>query len=472
MTDTANSRQAMPKKHNDPVLRRALQAMTLCGVLLGLVLYTWFAVQNEAADRRRGLADAAESGQIAAEAELARIEIAADRVAPLIAAALSEDVPSARARDIKTQVTNLLSNTPVIAVAALDPRGHVASVFGQMPSDVVGQLAPISSSRRAGAELVNLNLVPMSDHRAAYYRDVGLADGQHQTLVFVLRTGAFRAALDPGAGIGKEWRVALLNLDGDVVRSGAGTARTFTPEDTSLVTAASGWRPLHADEVRASYKSAYRSRSTLIETRNVDGGQMLLVYLAEAPSVLSVLGARRYEFLALFGASALALILGLSLIQNEWQREDRESEDAFLVLAHARASCDMLSAGVIDWSVADGRVIYSKGWAEMFAGGVKPASEDIYEWIARIHPDDQEAAREIYQAMLDDDKVDIEHSIRVRLPSGLWGPVLERGRAIGGEGGRPARIVLVQLPQAADGSQLQHMLDRHFLSQGRTTKVS
>lgn len=446
-------------KHNDPVLVRALQAVTFCGVALGLILYAVIVVRSEMAASQGRLVAAAASGQVAADAEMARIEAIAERAAPLIAATFEKNTSVADHRNVKVHIADMLSSTPVMAIAVLDGQGRVQSTFGQMPSDAVGQLAPISTSQRAGQELIGLEILPISSLRAAYYREIPLADGGRMPLVFVLRTGAFRAALDVGASAGDGWRAALLNLDGEVVRSNAAAGSAFAPSDASLAERAFGWSPLYSDQVSAPVRFSGRADGNFLEARSVAGGRLRLAYLGNEPSALTVLASRKMEFAALFGVSMLALILALSLIQNEWRRDDTESEDTFLVLAQARASCDLLDAGVIDWSLGDGRIVYSEGWAEIFARGAKPVSGEVHEWISRIHPQDQEAARDAYQSMLDGAENTIEHRIRVRLPSGLWVQVLERGRVVNGLDGRPARIVLVQTPEAADGSALRETLN-------------
>lgn len=445
-------------RRHDPVLVRALQAITLCGVILGLVLYAWIAVQSELEASQRRLANAAATGQVAADAELARIEAAISRISPLIAEAVAAQGSAAEARALQLRITDALSSAPVMAIAVLDRQGGVKSVFGQMPSDAAGHLAPLSSSKRAGRQLVDLDIVPVSPLRAAYHHDITLADGARVPVVFVLRRSAFNAALNAGAAAGDGWRAALLNLDGKVVLSDAAQGRAFTYSDVSLADSVLGWQPLYSDQATAPGKLAGSINGIFLEARSVAGGKMHLVYLGDEPSALQIIASRKMEFLALFGVSLLALVLALSLIQNEWRRKDAEQEDTFLVLAQARASCDLLDAGAIDWSLKDGRIVYSQGWAEMFARGVKPESEEAHDWISRIHPQDQEAARELYQSLLDGTLSDIEHHIRIRLPSGLWVQVLERGRAVKGLDGKPARIVLVQTPQAADGSALRASL--------------
>lgn len=445
-------------QHHDLKLVRGLQAITLCGVLLGLILYAWIAVHNEMDASQRRLASAAAAGQVAADAELARIDAAVSRISPLIADAVAGTEDAAEARALQLSISETLSSTPVMAIAVLDRQGGIKSVFGQMPSDAAGHLAPPSFSKRAGQQLVDLDIVPVSPNRAAYYRDITLADGARLPAVFVLRRNTFGAALNAGTAAGDGWRAALLNLDGKVVLSNAAPGRTFTSSDVSLVDNVLGWQPLYTDQAAIPGKLSGSADGVFLEIRSLAGGQMHVVYLGDEPSVLTIIASRKMEFLALFGVSMLALVLALSLIQNEWQRKDAEQEDTFLVLAQARASCDLLDAGAIDWSVKDGRIVYSQGWAEMFARGVKPQAEEAHDWICRIHPQDQEAAREIYQSLLDGKVSDIEHRLRIRLPLGLWAQVLERGRAINGLDGKPARIVLIQTPEAADGSALRASL--------------
>ncbi|MDT9096587.1 hypothetical protein RSW32_24995, partial [Escherichia coli] len=93
------------------------------GVILGLILYAWIAVHNEVGASQRRLADAAAAGQVAADAEIARIEAAAERTAPLIEAAVRADVSADDLRTAQLQVAEMLSSTPVLAVAVLDGNG-------------------------------------------------------------------------------------------------------------------------------------------------------------------------------------------------------------------------------------------------------------------------------------------------------------------------------------------------------------
>tara|TARA_R110000850_G_scaffold191114_1_gene317839 strand:- start:22766 stop:24196 length:1431 start_codon:yes stop_codon:yes gene_type:complete len=443
-------------ERSDPFLMRAVQAAALIGCILGMLIYSLQVVREDTQASRNALTEAAAIGQVAAEADLARLDAAALEAAPLVAAALAEGALPAAQRQRKAEVSSILARTPATAIIVFGPRGEAVSVFGQLPADVAGAIGPRPSSRRAGNERLGLQLVPVSKDRAAYYRALPMPEGQPVQAVLVLRKDAFQSALQIGAAAGNGWRAALLNRDGQTVLTAAGQQQVFDQADAGLVTSALGWRPLHADESSSAGRVTGQQSGTFLETRSVAGGMLQIAYVGEAPSVLSVLAARRYQFLALFGASILAVLLAISVVQNEWQRHDRHVRDADLIAARADITCDLLAAGVIDWSVADGVVDYSEGWADMFSQGDEPASEEIFDWIARIHPDDRVAARQAYQAMLEGTQSELVHRMRIRMSSGLWVQVVERGRAIAGTDGRVKRIVLVQTTEPVDGSALRN----------------
>jgi PAS domain-containing protein len=435
-------------ERSDPFLMRAVQVVALIGCILGILIYSLQVVHEDTQANRRALTEAATVGQLAAEADIARINSAAIEAAPLIAAAMAGGLSAARQRTLRADVTGLLARTPVTAIIVFGAHGEAVSVFGQLPADAAGAIGPRPTSRRAGGELLDLELVPVSKDRAAYHRDLKMANGQHVEAELVLRSNAFQPALQIGAAAGQDWRAALLNRDGETVLTAAGAKRVFDRADASLVVSALGWRPLHADESAATDRVVGQDGGRFVETRAVAGDMLQLAYIGEAPSVVSVLAARRYQF--------LAVLLAISVIQNEWQRHDRHVRDADLIAARAEITCDLLAAGVVDWSVSDGVVDYSEGWAEMFSQGDEPMHEEIFDWIARIHPDDRLAAREAYQAMLEGTQSELVHRMRIRMSSGLWVQVVERGRAIAASDGSVKRIVLVQTTEPVDGSGLRN----------------
>lgn len=442
-------------ERSDPFLMRAVQAATLIGCILGILIYAWQAVYGETATSRRALTEAAAAGQVAAEAEVARIQSVALAAAPLVAAASAPGIAPDERVALNAELTRLLAPSPVTAIVLFTPEGRPADIHGEMPSDAAGSIAPPSTSRRAGDELIALELAPVSKRRAAYYLQLPMPDGTALPAAMVLRTDAFQSALSVGAAAGSGWRAALLNRDGQTVLTAATADAPFAEGDLQLAATALGWLPLHADEFSAADHVGGRNNDAFIETRAVAGDMLQIAYVGAPRRVVSILFDRRYEFAALLGAALLAMILAISIIQNEWQRHDLQVRDADLLAARADVTCDLLAAGVIDWSVADGRVDYSEGWAGMFAQGAQPASEEIFDWIARIHPDDRLRARDAYQAMLEGRETELVHRMRIRMSSGLWVQVVERGRAILGPDGQTSRIVLVQTTEPADGSALR-----------------
>lgn len=461
-------RLARRLERSDPFLMRAVQAAALIGCVVGVLIYAWQVVGDDISTTRSALAETAWTGEVAVEADLARIYAAGTEASPVIAAAMAENVPASEQRALQVKINQQLADTPVTAIIIPGADGAAPRVFGEMPSGAEGALAPRPYSRRAGREALELELVSVGPGRAAVYRDLALTDGRQIPAVLVLRSGAFQSALSAGSIAGKHWRAALLNRDGDPVVTASDRGATFTAADLNLASTALGWVPLHGDDIPAASQVSGEDASRFIEARGIAGGALQLVYIGTEPPVVAVLAARRFEFMALFGASLLAVLLAVSVIQNEWQRQDREVRDADLSSALADITCDLLSAGVIDWSVAEGTVTYSEGWADMFAQGVEPTSEDIFDWIARIHPDDRLEARHVYQRMLEGDASELVHRLRVRMSTGLWVQVVERGRALLGAGGTIKRIILVQTTEPVDGSMLRNVFGENKVADSLT----
>lgn len=461
-------RLARRLERSDPFLMRAIQAAALIGCVVGVLIYGWQVVRHETSTTRSALAEAAWTGEVAVEADLARIYAAGTQAAPLIAAAMADNVPASEQRALQLQITQQLADTPVTAIILPGTNGAAPRVFGEMPSGAEGALAPRPYSRRAGSEALELGLVSVGPGRAAVYRDLTLAGGRQVPAVLVLRSGAFQSALHAGSAAGEHWRAALLNLDGDAVVTASDRGAAFDAADLGLASGALGWLPLHTDDIPATSHVSGEAGARFMESRGIAGGALQLVYIGTEPTVIAVLAARRFEFMALFGASLLAVLLAVSVIQNEWQRQDREVRDADLSTALADITCDLLAAGVIDWSVAEGTVHYSEGWADMFAQGVEPTSEDIFDWIARIHPDDRLEARQVYQRMLEGGESELVHRLRVRMSTGLWVQVVERGRALVGASGTIKRIILVQTTEPVDGSMLRNVFGETKVADSRT----
>ena len=454
-------------ERSDPFLMRAVKGIAMIGGLLGVLVYAWQVIQEDTVSSRRALDQAATVGQVAAEADVARINAVAMDVSPRIAASFAAGLPASKQRSLQADMADRLVGTPVMAIIVFGEAGQTLAVLGQMPSDAAGNVGPRTKSRRAGEELLDLELVPIAKDRVAYYRDLPMGNGKRVQAAMVLRASAFQPALQMGSAAGMRWRAALLNRDGETILTAADEQGGFTERDVNLAGSALGWRALHGDESAARDRVTGQSGDVFIETRSVSGDMLQLTYVGQARPALSVLVSHRFEFLALFGVSMIAVLLAVSVIQNEWQRQDRQVRDADLATARAEITCDLLAAGVIDWSVSDGAVEYSEGWADMFGQGDEPVAEQIFDWIARIHQEDKLAAREAYQAMLEGRETELVHRIRIRMSSGLWVQVVERGRALVGTDGRTKRIVLVQTTEPVDGSALRNAFGGAMLPTAR-----
>ncbi|KCZ92248.1 PAS domain-containing protein [Hyphomonas johnsonii] len=478
MTDTTTTQAAGRLRQPDRLIRRlersdaflmrAIQAAALIGCILGVMIYAWQAIASDIDDRQHALNQAASAGQVAAEAELARINSVLVEITPLLTTALAPDATAATRRDVHAALGERLTSGPVMAIATFGTGASVTAVFGDLPADASGALSAARSSKRAGRELMPLELVPLAHGRIANYRALTLGDGRVVQVALVLRTSSFSPALDIGAAAGDRWRAALLNRDGDVIKTAPDATGILLPQDTDLAAVALGWAPLHADEASARDRTSGRQGGTFLEARSVAGDQLQVVYIGQARSAFAVLASHRYEFMALFGASMLGILLAVSIIQNEWQRQDKDTRNADLAAARADITCDLLSAGVIDWSVQDATVSYSDGWADMFAQGDEPRSEQIFDWVSRIHPEDRLAAREAYQRVLDGADVELVHRIRIRLATGLWVRVIERGRALIDANGQIVRIVLVQTAEPSDGRELRDFVGAAVKKTSRT----
>ena len=149
----------------------------------------------------------------------------------------------------------------------------------------------------------------------------------------------------------------------------------------------------------------------------------------------------------------LALILAISIVQNEWRRHDRRANTSADAVARAEIAADLLDAGVLEWRVADSGLSSSEGWRALFAVGASTAGEDISNWLERLHPDDEARARAAYQGLLDGPGETLNQPLRVRDGSGVYVEVQERARVRRDADGVPVRVVMVHT-RTSDGAHI------------------
>lgn len=157
--------------------------------------------------------------------------------------------------------------------------------------------------------------------------------------------------------------------------------------------------------------------------------------------------------LALVAPCLLGVILLISVIQNEWRKADRRANNDSDAVARAEVASDLLQAGIVDWNPADSSVAYTRGWREIFGYDRGVSGEQVYDWIARIHPDDRQNARLRYQQLLDGEESTIDHTLRALCADGTYAHIRERAAVRTNEAGSVARIVLVQTPFVVNREQ-------------------
>ncbi len=104
---------------------------------------------------------------------------------------------------------------------------------------------------------------------------------------------------------------------------------------------------------------------------------------------------------------------------------------------------DSARQGVWDYNTATGAKYHSQVWREI--RGLAPDMVEILDddtWIAAIHPDDRDLAREQTERLNAGDLVEVNYEYRERHVEGHWIWIMCRGRAIAWDAeGRPFRFV-------------------------------
>nr|WP_245537368.1 EAL domain-containing protein [Thiocystis violascens] len=98
--------------------------------------------------------------------------------------------------------------------------------------------------------------------------------------------------------------------------------------------------------------------------------------------------------------------------------------------------------GVMDWSVPDGKVFYSRRWKEMLGFAKDEICDRLEEWEGRIHPEDQAHALATIQAYFDGKIPCYVSEHRLRCKDGDWKWMLVRGMVVSfDDAGKPLRMI-------------------------------
>lgn len=104
-----------------------------------------------------------------------------------------------------------------------------------------------------------------------------------------------------------------------------------------------------------------------------------------------------------------------------------ELEGTWEQLSHA---IDGSSDGFWHWSVPEGRIAYSRHWADIIGVPIEELQGTVAEWLTLLHPDERDQVVHLARLALRGDlpRFDAEHRLRHR--SGRWIWVRSRARVI------------------------------------------
>ena len=93
-----------------------------------------------------------------------------------------------------------------------------------------------------------------------------------------------------------------------------------------------------------------------------------------------------------------------------------------------------------DWDIAQGKIYRSPAWKRLLGYRDDEIGSSREEWITRVHPDDFEATERAMQDHLEGRTSRMECEYRMRAKDGSWRWILDRGRCVRDEKGRPIRM--------------------------------
>jgi len=102
---------------------------------------------------------------------------------------------------------------------------------------------------------------------------------------------------------------------------------------------------------------------------------------------------------------------------------------------------DATQDGLWDWNPKTNEVYFSQRWKEMLGFNDDELSNQLEEWSNRVHPDDMEQVMRDVQAHLSGETDHYINEHRLRCKDGSYKWILDRGKALFDEQGKPYRMV-------------------------------
>ena len=426
------------RKLSDPTIYRSLHVAGILGCLLGFMLFAQF----EAG--RAGKTDASAvrmwAGTLAASVDnkLINASLLAEELEPEVEAVLDQGLDAKSRRQAAVELRAELALRDVAGILLEDANGGARTAFGDVPP-----LSPAwAQSENSSTRLLGLQRIEAVQGSYILYRpDMQGPAGDRAVLVF--RAEQFMEILQQSGAPS-----FLLSEDGDLLVSSQGSGGQTTRDDLALFEAAR--QVLRASERRQKALSELGRRlneaGSVYAEENTGAGLAHILVMRAEKGPIAALYAFRTDLLYLIGPSLIAILLVLSLIQNEWRRQDRLALERGNMSARARIAGEIMSAGIIDWSVREGGISYSEKWADIFGYASPPRHEEVFDWVERIHPEDREGVRAAYEELQSGTRQDLAHTIRVRSAAGNYLTIRERARVHEDAATSDKFVVMVQTP--------------------------
>jgi diguanylate cyclase (GGDEF)-like protein/PAS domain S-box-containing protein len=147
-----------------------------------------------------------------------------------------------------------------------------------------------------------------------------------------------------------------------------------------------------------------------------------------------------------FGAYEFELLsqtinLMIETIQASRLREEEAMEALESERQRFKLAIDGSQDGLWDWNTKTNKVLFSHRWKEMLGYSDEEVSDSLDEWSKRVHPDDIEAAMKAINEHLAGKTEVYENRHRVQCKDGSWKWILDRGKALFNDDGKPIRVV-------------------------------
>jgi len=158
------------------------------------------------------------------------------------------------------------------------------------------------------------------------------------------------------------------------------------------------------------------------------------------------------------GRNLNAMVNKLNKNMTSIENLNIESDLRKSALQELKESSDQLSlvisstaAGIWDWQVQTGEVIFNERWAEIIGYTLDELSPcNINTWVKHTHPDDLKKSRELLERHWQDENQPYNCEIRMKHKAGHWVWILDSGKVVEWcSDGKPKRMVGTHLDISA-----------------------